>query len=110
MIRFNDNWGRDASIKIEKPSHPLWGIECPDKPEGKAFSIFHGYDRSWTLKRMFEFKYREHADFNLDDFNKWNEALVALQPAVQRGLRSIKREKLVGVALPQTAGRNFKRY
>jgi len=109
MIRFNDNWGRDASIKIEKPSHPLWGIECPDKPEGKAFSIFHGYDRSWTLKRMFEFKYREHADFNLDDFNKWNEALVALQPAVQRGLRSVKREKLVGVSLVSQPGRVFKR-
>ncbi len=110
MVRFNDNWGTDTLVKLKQPSHPLWGIECPDKPEGKVFSIFHGYDRSWTLKRMFEFKYREYADFNMEDFNKWNEALVAAQPTYHRGLRAPKREKFTGVSLAQTATRSFKRH
>lgn len=110
MVRFNDNWGTDTLVKFEHPSHPLWGIECPDKPEGKVFSIFHGYDRSWTLKRMFEFKYREHADFNLEDFNKWNEALVAAQPAVHRGLRSVKRERITGNSFVPQPGRVFQRH
>jgi hypothetical protein len=110
MVRFNDNWGTDTLVKLEHPSHPLWGIECPDKPEGKVFSIFHGYDRSWTLKRMFEFKYREHADFNLENFNKWNEALVAAQPAVHRGLRSVKRERITGNSFVPQPGRVFQRH
>jgi hypothetical protein len=96
MIRFNDIWGIDTRMQIEPNSYPLRGIECAEKPQGKAFSVFHGYDRNWLLKSMFEFKYREGSDFNLEEFKRWNEELTLRQPPERRGLRRLSRE---GIAI-----------
>ena len=110
MVKFNDIWGTDTRLQIEHPANPLQGIECVDNPQGKAFSIFHGYDRNWNLKRMFEFKYRENADFDLESFKKWNAELAALQAPASRGLRSPKRESIVGNSFVPQPGRVFSRH
>jgi hypothetical protein len=109
MVVFNPNWGIDRRVQITTPSQPLQGLECVGKPEGKAFSIVHGYDRDWDVKSMFEFRYRFGGEFSLEAFKKHNEELALLQPATRRGLRSVKREKLVGNSFLPQPGRLFKR-
>jgi hypothetical protein len=109
MIVFNPNWGTNRRIQIEAPSYPLQGLECAVKPEGKVFSVVHGYDRCWDVKSLFEFRYRFGGTFDLAAYKLWNAELAALQPSARRGLRSPKREKLTGTALVQVAGRSFKR-
>jgi hypothetical protein len=106
MLVFNPHWGVDRRVKIMTPSHPLQGLECVNAPEGKTFSIVHGYDRDWDVKALFEFRYRFGGEFNLGAFKTWNEN----QPLPPRALRSIHREKLVGVSLVPQPGRVFKRH
>jgi hypothetical protein len=106
MIEFNPHWGVDRRVKITTPSHPLQGLECVDSPQGKPFSIVHGYDRDWDVKALFEFRYRFGGNFDLAAYKVWNNN----QPLPQRALRSIKREKLVGVSFVPQQGRVFKRH
>jgi len=105
MVVFNPNWGMNRRIKISAPSNPLEGLECVDAPQGKPFSIVHGYDRDWDVKELFEFRYRFGGDFNLAAYKVWNDN----KPLPARALRGIHREKLVGVSLVSQPGRVFKR-
>jgi len=110
MILFDDNWGVNTRLQIVEDSHPLRGIECVENPKGKVFSIFHGYDRNWLLKSMFEFKYREGTDFNLDAFKKWNENTSQEVPKARRGLRRAKIETLNSCSQLPQPGRVFRRH
>jgi len=110
MIVFNPHWGTNRRIKIENATHPLEGLECVDNPTGKAFCIVHGYDRDWDVKSLFDFKYRYSGGFNLDLYKEWNSETSPLQTTVQRGLRSLRRERAIsGSKLPHE-GRVFKRH
>jgi len=110
MVVFNPHWANDRKIQITAPSQPLGGLECVDKPEGKSFSIVHGYDRDWDVKSLFEFRYRFGGEFNLAAYKVWNAELASHSSSQHRGLRSIKREKLVGLSLVPQPGRVFKRH
>lgn len=90
MIVFNPTWG-DMSyrrIRIVAPSNPLSGLELLTNPEGKAFSVVHGYDRDWDIKLLFEYKYQVGRDFNMEAFTKELEQRI---PSERRGLRAVKR-------------------
>ena len=96
-IRFHDdwhgdyspNWGRSRKLEfIPEDRGDLAGITCITSPKNKPFAILHGYDRDWTMKQMFEYKYRFEGDFNLDKF-KEEQALTV--PIERRGLRIVKR-------------------
>jgi hypothetical protein len=110
MVVFNPNWGTDRRIQITSPSQPLHGLECVNAPEGKPFSIVHGYDRDWDVKSLFEFRYRFGGDFNLASYKAWNEELAKLNAGRQRSLRSPKRESFIGVSQLPLPGRVFKRH
>jgi hypothetical protein len=110
MVVFNPNWGTDRRIQITSPSQPLHGLECVNAPEGKPFSIVHGYDRDWDVKSLFEFRYRFGGDFNLASYKAWNEELAKLNAGHQRSLRSPKRESIIGVSQLPQPGRIFKRH
>jgi len=109
MIVFNPNWGRDRLLKMEPHAFPLNGVECDDSPKGKPFAIVHGYDRDWDVKSLFDFRYRYNGDFGLEAYKVWNAELAALQPATRRGLRSVKREHIIGDSKLPQQGRIFKR-
>jgi hypothetical protein len=109
MVMFNSGWGINRRIQITIPSHPLQGLECSDKPEGKAFSIVHGYDRDWDVKSMFEFRYRFGGGFDLASYKVWNEELAQHSPQARRGLRCVKREKPIGNSQLSQSGRVFSR-
>lgn len=132
MIVFNPLWGNnprvqiaDRRLKIETPSHPLQGVECVDKPRGKAFSIVHGYDRDWDMKALFEFKYRAGGKFDLETFEelkalevvnlfeeykKFNEEMARNLPATRRPLRRPGREGITSDYQLSQQGRVFKRH
>ena len=110
MVVFNPRWGNTRNIQMETTSYPLYGIECTPKPEGKAFSIVHGYDRDWDAKSLFEFRYRYNGEFDFSAYMKHNEGLVALQPLERRGLRRPKREIFVGDSKLPQSGRVFRRH
>jgi len=109
MIVFNQNWGTNRRIQIVAPSYPLQGLECAVKPEGKVFSIVHGYDRDWDVKSLFDFRYRFGGTFDLASYKVWNAELAALQAPASRGLRSPKRESIIGAGQLPQPGRVFKR-
>lgn len=133
MIVFNPLWGNnvrvpqmaDRKLIIETPSHPLQGVELVKKPQGKMFSILHGYDRDWDMKALFEFKYRVGEKFSLEavnkqqetavaslfeDYKKYNEEMAKLLPRNSRGLRRPGRESTSSnYQLPQS-GRVFSRH
>ena len=110
MVVFNNRWGDTRLVQINSPSNPLEGVECVGNPEGKPFSIVHGYDRDWDVKSFFEFRYCFGGDFNLAEFKKWNEEVAKNSPAQRRGLRSPKREKIGGGSQLPCSGRLFKRH
>ena len=109
MVLFNDLWGVNTRMQIEANADPLRGIECVKNPQGKAFSIFHGYDRNWLLKSMFEHKYREGMDFNFEEFKKWNENNSQII-IPKRGLRRAKYEVPAGSCELSYPRRIFKRH
>ena len=110
MVVFNPHWGTTRRIQIVAPSDPLQGLECTDKPEGKAFSVVHGYDRDFDVRGLFDFRYRYYGEFDLSAFKKYNEELALQQPAVSRGLRRPQRDVTVSPSKPQPAGRFFSRH
>ena len=59
------------------------------KPQGKVFSIVHGWDRDWDVKSLFEFRYRFAGDFDLTEFKKWNAETVKNLPVPRRALRRL---------------------
>jgi hypothetical protein len=97
MIVFNPTWGDMSSrlIRMTKPSHPLQGLECVENPQGRKFSIVHGYDRDWDVKLLFENKYRVGKDFDFESFKKDLESKL---PVERRGLRAIKRPHVESLA------------
>lgn len=104
---YSPNWGKTKRIEmVPETAGPLDGIACVDSPKNKPFAILHGYDRDWTMKQLFEYKYRFDGDFNLSAFKA--EQVLSV-PASQRGLRSPKREVLVGNSKQPQSGRVFRR-
>jgi hypothetical protein len=84
MIAFNNKnnferaWVTDRGIKIISAANgSLQGIECIKTPVNEPFSIVHGYDRDFTAREMFEYKYRFNGDFDWDAF----KAFKALEMA-----------------------------
>lgn len=121
MIVFNPLWGNnprcqlaERELQIEPESHPLSGIECVKAPEGKLFSIVHGYDRDWDMKSMFEFKYRLGEDFDWEKFKAWKseeiKRWVAMTPSKKRGLRRVTSESSVGNSFVPREARVFRRH
>jgi len=119
MVVFNPLWGDNIlcqiatrPIQIESVSYPLNGVECVTKPEGKIFSIVHGYDRDFDMKYMFEFAYRAGCTFDLSAFQehmrveakRW-EGMV---PVRRRGLRRAYASVTGSSVVPQQA-RVFRR-
>jgi hypothetical protein len=114
MIVFNPTWGdlSNRLVRIVAPPSPLQGLECVENPEGKLFSIVHGYDRDWDVKLLFEYKYRMGKDFNIEAFVKDNQEWIKAQPAKRRGLRTPRRlhsEMFNGNSKLPQSGRVFRR-
>jgi hypothetical protein len=57
MVLFNGNWGRSIPLKIVEWTAPLHGVEITKEHPNKPFCVVHGYDRDWTMKSLFEYKY-----------------------------------------------------
>jgi hypothetical protein len=109
MVLFNGQWGRSRKLNMHPDSNPLHGVECVSKPEGKPFSIVHGYDRDWDLKALFEYKYRFNGGFDLEAFNTHNNSLLANQRGeFKRELRRPNEVSGSAGKLPQP-GRVFQR-
>jgi hypothetical protein len=118
-IKFHDdwhgdhspNWGRTKKLEmIPEDSGDLLGIACIDNTKNKSFSILHGYDRDWTLKQIFEYKYRFIGDF---DLNKFKEEQALSVPLERRGLRAVKRshvQHLASSGVLSHQGRIFRRH
>lgn len=108
---YSPNWGRTKAISmLPESAGTLSGIGCVDDPQNKPFAVLHGYDRDWTIKQIFEYKYRFEGDFDLEKF-KAEQALSV--PIKHRGLRAVKRPHIEhlafgGVLSPTT--RIFRRH
>jgi len=77
MVPFNGDWGRSIPLKLEKVADPLNGVEITEEHANDPFCVVHGYDRDWTLKSLFEYKYQFDAKRNVIPF-------VELQSDLQR--------------------------
>jgi hypothetical protein len=110
MVVFNSRWGTDRHLQITAPSFPLEGLECVEKPKGKAFSIVHGWDRDWDVKYLFEFRYRFGGGFDMVEFKRWNEELASRQPIQPRGLRRPRIENSYSGRIVPQSSRVFSRH
>lgn len=121
MVVFNPLWGNnplvhmaDRKIQVVTPSDPLKGVELVTNPQGKPFSICHGYDRDWDMKLLFEHKYNSNPNITFEAYRKYNEEFARHLPIpiAVRALR-LRREQNEGTVvhsqLPQP-GRVFKRH
>ena len=116
MIIFNPIWGNniqvhiaDRKILLSTPSNPLKGVECVDNPQGVAFTIVHGYDRDWDMKKLFEYKYRvDSPAITLEHYIEHNTEEAKFFPVVRRALRRSD-EGVIGDSKLSQSGKFFKR-
>lgn len=57
MVLFNGDWGKSKALQICNYTEPLQGVEITSEHSGPPFCIVHGYDRDWSVKTLFEYKY-----------------------------------------------------
>jgi hypothetical protein len=107
---YSPNWGHYKEITMLAANvGPLYGIACIEDPKGKPFAVVHGYDRDWTIKQFFEYKYRFEGDFDLKEFRKYYKTIMDSIPVPRRGLRRRYEGTISSSVVPQ-AGRIFKRH
>ena len=75
MILFNSNWGRNEPLKIHPKTDPLYGVEITTEHSNFPFCVVHGYDRDWTLKSLFDYKYEFDTKRDIVDLNAVAEEL-----------------------------------
>ena len=88
-VKFTNRWGKDGPVRIETFEDSLQGVECVTDPKTKSFCVVHGYDRDWSLKELFEYKYRFGKKFDLEEYKDLKKAqAVNMRSAFKRQLRS----------------------
>lgn len=78
MILFSSDWGRYKPLQFSDTTDPLHGVEINLQHTNEPFCVVHGYDRDWSLKALFDYKYAFGSHRNrvtmpelIDEVNKY---------------------------------------